>query len=72
MMLISDMCLLWDDEFKKHLVWYDRHRRAFKQDAVVLWKRLTELGVPAGQLTEEAPRRNSEVGGGGSARRQYR
>ena len=69
MMLISDMCLVWDAEFKKHLDWYNRHRHDFAADAAVAWKRLTELGVPEGQLREEAPR--MEAGGGRGRRRMY-
>ena len=44
MMLISDMVLLWDDDFREHLLYYDRHRREFRKDAAAAWKKLTELG----------------------------
>ena len=44
MMLISDMALWWDKEFRKHVQYYDRHRREFKRDAAVAWVKLTELG----------------------------
>jgi cytochrome c peroxidase len=53
MMLISDMCLVWDERYRKHLMWYDHHRLEFRDDAGRLWKRLTELGCPGGLLTEE-------------------
>ena len=53
MMLISDMALVWDNAFRKHLLWYDSHRREFRQDAARLWKVLTELGCPKHRLVPE-------------------
>lgn len=44
MLLISDMVLLWDLDFKQHLQWYDQHRQEFISDAGDVWKKLTELG----------------------------
>lgn len=44
MMLISDMCLWWDEGYRAHLLHYDRDRRAFRSDAAAAWKKLTELG----------------------------
>ena len=44
MMLISDMCLYWDEAYRKHLLRYDRDRQAFRKDAAAAWKKLTELG----------------------------
>jgi hypothetical protein len=53
MMLITDMCLIWDPKYKKHLHSYGRDREAFCSDAIAAWKKLTELGCD-GLLTEEA------------------
>ena len=53
MMLISDMALVWDTEFHRHLMWYDQHRVEFRMDAADAWKKLTELGCEEGQLMEE-------------------
>ena len=53
MMLVSDMVLLWDDDFRQHLQYYDRHRTHFARDAVAVWTKLTELGCE-GLLTPEA------------------
>ena len=44
MMLVSDMCLYWDEAYRRHLLHYDRHRREFRRDAALAWKKLTELG----------------------------
>ncbi|GMI39493.1 hypothetical protein TeGR_g9919 [Tetraparma gracilis] len=44
MMLPTDMALWWDEAYREHVKYYDRHRRAFKEDAVVNFKRLVELG----------------------------
>jgi catalase (peroxidase I) len=52
MMLISDMVLLWDHSFREHLLWYDKHRKDFRSDSAVVWKKLTELGC-ADMLTPE-------------------
>eukprot|EP00040_Diaphanoeca_grandis_P023920 m.130796 g.130796 ORF g.130796 m.130796 type:complete len:386 (+) comp29501_c1_seq1:185-1342(+) len=54
MMLLTDMALWWDPEYKKHVRFYDQHRAEFKADACVLWKRLTELGCDRVGLVEEA------------------
>jgi cytochrome c peroxidase len=53
MMLVSDMALLWDEDYKKHLSYYNRHRKAFKIDCQKAWIKLTELGVPEEQLQNE-------------------
>ena len=47
------MALIWDDEYKKHVLWYDDHRNEFRSDAALLWTRLMELGCE-GILTPEA------------------
>lgn len=52
MMLPSDMALLYDAQFREHLQFYDRNRRAFKSDAVRAWTKLTEAGCE-GLLTPE-------------------
>lgn len=44
MMLVSDMALLWDPDYHKHVLFYHNHRKAFKQDAVAAWTKLIELG----------------------------
>ena len=44
MMLVSDMCLLWDSKFRKWLEYYNQNRRQFRVDAVKAWSKLTELG----------------------------
>jgi len=53
MMLITDMCLVWDPEYKKSVLAYDSDREAFREDAAVAWKKLIELGCD-GILTEES------------------
>lgn len=53
MMLPTDMALWWDEKYKKHVLFYDRNRRQFRDDATLLWKKLTELGCD-GILTEES------------------
>lgn len=52
MLLISDMVLLWDPEYKQHLLYYEHHRQEFIRDAADVWKKLTELGCD-GLLTPE-------------------
>ena len=44
MMLVADMCLWWDPDYKQHVVYYDRHRREFRNDAAAAWSKLIELG----------------------------
>ena len=39
-----DVALGYDDEYRSHILYYDKNRTAFKQDAVAAWKKLTELG----------------------------
>lgn len=46
MMLPSDMVLLWDPEFRKHLEVYAEDEEALKADFGLAFKKLTELGVP--------------------------
>lgn len=53
MMLIADMCLTWDPEYRRHLGRYRQDRDAFRAEAVAAWKKLTELGCE-GLLVEEA------------------
>eukprot|EP00750_Incisomonas_marina_P030753 INCI765.1.p1 GENE.INCI765.1~~INCI765.1.p1 ORF type:complete len:532 (+),score=92.99 INCI765.1:205-1800(+) len=53
MMLIVDMALYWDKDYRKHVEYYQRHRLEFRRDAAHAWKKLTELGCPAGLLTLE-------------------
>eukprot|EP00747_Dinoflagellata_sp_TGD_P208614 gnl/TRDRNA2_/TRDRNA2_82080_c0_seq1.p1 gnl/TRDRNA2_/TRDRNA2_82080_c0~~gnl/TRDRNA2_/TRDRNA2_82080_c0_seq1.p1 ORF type:complete len:499 (-),score=105.42 gnl/TRDRNA2_/TRDRNA2_82080_c0_seq1:11-1381(-) len=51
MMLVSDMCLLWDPEFRKHLEVYAEDEEELKKDFGEAFKKLTELGCPwASQL----------------------
>jgi len=52
MMLISDMCLTWDPQYRRQLQKYQHDRRAFVSDAICAWKKLTELGCDG--LCEEA------------------
>jgi len=52
MMLISDMALMWDKDYRQHLEYYDRNRKAFWTDSVAAWVKLTELGCD-GLLTPE-------------------
>jgi catalase (peroxidase I) len=59
-MLPVDMALLWDPEFRKIALWYDRHRLDFHRDAAVAWKKLTELGCD-GLLTPEATPGHAKV-----------
>lgn len=46
MMLVSDMVLLWDKEFRKHLEVYAEDEDKLKMDFGKAFKRLTELGCP--------------------------
>merc|ERR1711881_495580 len=43
-MLPVDMALLWDPDYRKIVLWYDRHRLDFHRDSARAWKKLTELG----------------------------
>eukprot|EP00941_MAST-03F_sp_MAST-3F-sp1_P000526 g526.t1 len=51
MMLVSDMALVWDEVYYRHVVAYDRDRIAFREDAAKVWKKLIELGCK--NLVEE-------------------
>ncbi|GBG31717.1 Cytochrome c peroxidase, mitochondrial [Hondaea fermentalgiana] len=44
MLLIADMVLYWDQDYYRHVVYYNRNRRIFRQDAALAWTKLTELG----------------------------
>jgi catalase (peroxidase I) len=44
MMLPSDMCLVWDPDFRRHLTYYEKHRREFNRDSAATFKKLIELG----------------------------
>jgi len=46
MMLVSDMVLLWDTGFRKHLEVYAEDEEKLKEDFGKAFKRLTELGCP--------------------------
>jgi len=46
MMLVSDMVLLWDEGFRKHLEVYAEDEAALKADFGEAFQRLTELGCP--------------------------
>jgi len=46
MMLVSDMCMLWDPEFRKHLKVYSEDSEVLKRDFGIAFKKLTELGFP--------------------------
>jgi len=43
-MIPVDMALLWDAEYKKILLQYDKKRKEFHRDSALAWKKLTELG----------------------------
>lgn len=60
MMLISDMALHWDPEYRKHVVFYHRNRKVFAQDAVAAWTKLIELGCDG--LVPEVPQEPSTYG----------
>ena len=53
MMLPSDMALVADPAYSAILSAYDDDRLAFKRDAALAFKRLTELGCPEGLLKPE-------------------
>ena len=55
MMLLSDMVLLWDADFKKHLVVYAEDEELLRQDFAAAFKRLTELGCPWQMQADDAP-----------------
>jgi len=46
MMLVSDMVLLWDSEFRKHLQAYAESEELLRNDFAEAFQRLTELGCP--------------------------
>jgi len=46
MMLVSDMVLLWDEEFRKHLEVYAEDEDKLKEDFGNAFRKLTELGCP--------------------------
>lgn len=46
MMLVSDMVLLWDEGFRKHLQVYADDEDKLKEDFGEAFRRLTELGCP--------------------------
>uniref|UniRef100_A0A7S2DJQ0 Plant heme peroxidase family profile domain-containing protein n=1 Tax=Alexandrium andersonii TaxID=327968 RepID=A0A7S2DJQ0_9DINO len=46
MMLVSDMVLLWDEAFKKHIEVYAEDEDLLKKDFGDAFRRLTELGCP--------------------------
>jgi len=46
MMLITDMCLLWDPDFNKVLNEYAEDEELLSKDFGLAYKRLTELGCP--------------------------
>jgi len=52
MMLVSDMVLWWDLNFRKWVKYYDKYRIEFRNDSVNAWIKLTELGCD-GLLTPE-------------------
>jgi catalase (peroxidase I) len=49
MMLVSDMVLLWDEDFKRHLEVYAAEENTLRDDFGVAFKKLTELGFSTGQ-----------------------
>lgn len=53
MMLIADMCLTWDPQYRQQLQRYRQDRKVFGLEAIAAWKKLTELGCD-GLLVEEA------------------
>jgi len=46
MMLVSDMVLLWDEGFRKHIEVYAEDEEKLKEDFGKAFRRLTELGCP--------------------------
>mmetsp|Transcript_88525 Transcript_88525/g.222885 ORF Transcript_88525/g.222885 Transcript_88525/m.222885 type:complete len:601 (+) Transcript_88525:74-1876(+) len=46
MMLVSDMVLLWDKDFREHLQVYAEDEEQLKKDFGIAFQRLTELGCP--------------------------
>ena len=50
---MSDMALLWDEDYRRILMHYNRHRRAFEQDCQLAWIKLIENGVPSELLQNE-------------------
>ena len=48
MMLLSDMVLVWDDEFRKTLEIYSEDEDKLKEDFGKAFKKLTELGCKMG------------------------
>jgi catalase (peroxidase I) len=53
MMLITDMALAWDANYRKHIQFYDRNRQAFHEDSAAAWTKLTENGCKDIGLVEE-------------------
>eukprot|EP00411_Alexandrium_monilatum_P000511 CAMPEP_0175193972 /NCGR_PEP_ID=MMETSP0093-20121207/6252_1 /TAXON_ID=311494 /ORGANISM="Alexandrium monilatum, Strain CCMP3105" /LENGTH=530 /DNA_ID=CAMNT_0016486881 /DNA_START=80 /DNA_END=1672 /DNA_ORIENTATION=- len=64
MMLASDMVLLWDEGFRKHLEVYAEDEKKLKEDFGKAFKRLTELGCP--WSTDVGPRSGKAATGGGA------
>lgn len=46
MMLVSDMVLLWDTEFRQHLEVFAEDEELLKKEFGEAFKKLTELGCP--------------------------
>lgn len=55
MMLITDMALYWDKEYKQWIQYYDRRRKEFKKEACLAWRKLTELGCDGCLTAESTP-----------------
>lgn len=67
MMLISDMALIWDPDFREHLLFYNSNRTAFFRDSAKAWKKLIELGCD-GQLVQECTPNRGRVPEGSTLR----
>lgn len=53
MMMPVDKVLYWDDNYREHLTFYNINRKQFRIDAVKVWTKLSELGVPRENLVPE-------------------
>jgi cytochrome c peroxidase len=52
MMLVSDMILVWDEEFRPFLTNYAEDADLLKKDFGEAFKKLTELGCPWTTVSE--------------------
>ena len=45
----------WDEEYRKHVQYYDRRRLEFRRDSAVVWQKLIELGCEGRPCRQDSP-----------------